>query len=261
VECLTKKEVVKVECWICRGTANSQEHFAKASDIRMCFGKPQNGPFYKHTDTTLNERVLSIKSNNLTFRNRICSKCNNQLTQPYDRAWEILSKYLRDHWPTIVENGYFDLSKVFPEDTRKKALHVHLYFVKRLGCQIIDEGNVRINLWDFSQALLLGTPHKNVFLTFSNAPETPIHNGEIIVCTRLRVEYSGDNPSFYADTAHCTYMPHPVTIRSSYLLRSAPRKYRLRTWHPSQRETRVRLGKYSMEGYEEYVYVPPGGTL
>src|SRR5262249_588214 len=130
----------KMECWICRGIADSHEHFAKASNVKTYFGEQHNGPFYKHTDTTLNKRVISIKSNNLTFKNPICRKCNNQLTQPYDNAWEILSKYLQDHWPIIVKNGYFDLSKVFPKDTHKHALHVHLYFVKLLGCKLIEEG-------------------------------------------------------------------------------------------------------------------------
>src|SRR5262245_9376344 len=88
------------------------------------------------------------------------------------------------HPPIIVTKGYFDLSKVFPKDTCKHALHVHLYFVKLLGCKLIDEGNVRINIGGFSQALLCGTPHKNVFLTFAPAPA---YDDEIMFYTRLRV--------------------------------------------------------------------------
>ena len=148
-----------MRCWICGGTADSQEHSAKASDVREHLGKVQNGPLYKHTDTTLNERIPSIESKKLTFRTPICQKCNNQLTQPYDKAWELLSKYLGDHGSIIVKKGYFDLSKVFPKDTCKHALHVHLYFVKLLGCKLIDEGNVRINIGGFSQALLCGWLH------------------------------------------------------------------------------------------------------
>ena len=244
-----------MRCWICGDTADSQEHFAKASDVRTYFGEPQNRPLYKYTDTTPSERIPSIKSDKLTFRNPICRKCNNQLTQPYDNAWEILSKYLRDHWPTIVKNGYFDLSKVFPKDTRKQALHVHLYFVKLLGCQIIDEGNVRINLGGFSQALLFGTSHKDVFLTFANAPEilvndSQINDGEVMAFTFLHVKDCG-NPSLWDDIAYWTYILHPVSIKSSYLLRSAPRKYRFRAWHPRQLDTKVRLGKYDPNGYTE----------
>src|SRR5262249_3514315 len=145
-------------------------------------------------------------------------------------AWEILSKYLQDHWPIIVKNGYFDLSKVFPKDTHKHALHVHLYFVKLLGCKLIEEGNVRINTGGFSQALLCGTPHKNVFLTFANAPA---YNDQIIFCTRLRVERCGDNSSWEDDTAHWTYVLNPVSIRSGALGNSyAPifsRRYRANT--------------------------------
>ena len=139
----------------------------------------------------------------------ICKKCNNERTQQYDCAWEILSKYLQKNWPTIVENKYFSLSKVFPKDTRKRTLHVHLYFVKLLGCKIVEE-MVPINVGRFSEALLCERSHKDVFLTFANAPEVP--KDQLIFSSRIEF---GNYDSFLPDMALWTYMLHPVSLRVS----------------------------------------------
>ena len=60
--------------------------------------------------------------------------------------------------------------EVFPSNTRMQVLHMHLYFVKALECKIIQD-QVPLNIGRFSEVLLSGQPHKNVFLTFANMPQ------------------------------------------------------------------------------------------
>ena len=59
---------------------------------------------------------------------------------------------------------------VLQDYPRMQVLHMHLYFVKALECKIIQD-QVPLNIGRFSEVLLSGQPHKNVFLTFANMPQ------------------------------------------------------------------------------------------
>src|SRR5215510_6584383 len=164
-------------CWICGGRRDSQEHEWKRSDITDYFGPVTTKTLlYKQTETRLNNCIISSKSEKLMSKAPICRRCNNERTQPYDYAWQTLSRYLQAHWAHIVTKGYFSLREVFPSNTRMQAVHVHLYFVKALGCRIVEEKKP-LNIGRFSEALLSGKPHKDVFLTFANLPPLEEHLG------------------------------------------------------------------------------------
>src|SRR6267378_4127387 len=101
-----------MECWICReNPADSREHIPKAANLRSYFPQiSKDSPIFKHTDetdTSLSYRINSSKSNYLKLGYSICQKCNNELTQPYDYAWDILREYLQSNWEVIVKRGYF----------------------------------------------------------------------------------------------------------------------------------------------------------
>jgi len=231
-----------MDCWICGGdTANSREHAFKRSDIKGYFGLISQGrPLFRQIlddNMRLNDPIISIKSDKLTFEHLICSKCNNERTQPYDYSWEILSEYLQSNWSKILRNRYIYLSKVFPNNTKSHALHVHLYFVKLFGFSVLDEG-IPINISNFSEALLSSRPHNNVFLTFTNAPESNInflHNSDI--------NYIKDAFNL-VHTAAWVYTLYPVSVRVAYLSLVSPPEYRLRAWHPRQPGRQINIGKY-----------------
>ncbi|MEQ1765994.1 MAG: hypothetical protein ABL859_01075, partial [Methylotenera sp.] len=87
----------------------------KASDLRALFGKrSQQNPLFFHTLKDINQRVPSINSNLLKSKALLCSRCNNERTQPHDRAWEKLSNYLRNRKPPIQPKMVLRLSSVFP---------------------------------------------------------------------------------------------------------------------------------------------------
>lgn len=136
----------------------------KASDIRGVFGTvTQKKPLFFHTDERRNRRVQGVKANILKSRARICAKCNNQRTQPHDRAWEQLSQYLRSREPRFRVGDRVRIAKVFPGTVRNSMLGVHLYFVKVFGCQIAEH-DIPIDLEPFSKALLHETPHPYIYL-------------------------------------------------------------------------------------------------
>ena len=86
-----------MDCWICGSDADSAEHRLKASDARMVFGEiSPAAPIYSIDKQERPVRIQSVKSRHLAFEQRICRKCNNERTQPHDRAWEALSRHFFD---------------------------------------------------------------------------------------------------------------------------------------------------------------------
>ena len=148
------------QCWICGSVAKTGEHLIKASDLRTEFPK---FPVYYHTDTQKNLKIQGPKSKKLKSMARICAYCNNELTQPYDRAWEKLSSFLNLRYPLIQSGNRIKLRKVFPGEIHIQMINVHLYFVKLFGC-LIQENNIPINLKPFSNAILNNRDHENIYI-------------------------------------------------------------------------------------------------
>jgi hypothetical protein len=223
-----------MNCWICGGDANSGEHLVKASDLRALFGPVTNKkPLYFHDSVTRNQPVAGIKSGKLKFSKTICGQCNNERTQPHDRAWERLSNYLRAG--KYHANAQIRLERLFPGRVRQSMLEVHLFFVKLFGCLIV-EYSIPIEIGVFSEAILGGIPHPTVHISFwtssSKAPikqagRTPVHtskfNGKITFATWF---YIVDN----------------ISVNVMYAEPTERRKGTAHTWHPSTVGKRLRIG-------------------
>ena len=157
-------------CWICGDPADSREHRFKASDIRLHIGElTQAKPLFRAPDGSKPLRIGSENAKAFKFSKSICQKCNNQRTQPYDRAWETLSKYFFDNRDQIVAKQRWEPRRVFPGAARKSLLNVHLYFVKFFGC-VAHENSAPIDLKPLSQNLLKGKPNHRFFLSFGASP-------------------------------------------------------------------------------------------
>jgi len=155
-----------MNCWICNATGNTGEHLIKASDIKLLFPDiSQENPAYKHTQNKQNIQIGSKKSNKLKSNASICTKCNNQRTQPHDKAWENLSSYIYLNWSTIIGNGCIDLDKAFPRSFERSSVYLQLYFLKIFGCLLIESENSVI-ADDFAKSIRNEVPHDDVFIFF-----------------------------------------------------------------------------------------------
>lgn len=191
-------------CWICRERPlDSAEHKVKAGGIRS-----------------------------------VCGHCNSGVTQVYDEAWRRLSSYLHANWREITARGSFDLSKVFGAETAKQAIRVQLYFVKVLGCKLLEDA-IRVDLGSFSRALMAGAAHPEVTLlvTSSLVPAGQLlsHESDVSV---LR-----DGDAVYS--AVWMNLVHPVGIKICYLKAGAPvREPPGFPWHPTRQKKVVKLSPY-----------------
>ena len=154
-----------MECWICGSEGNTGEHLIKASDLRSHFKDiSEEYPVYHHSDDKKNVKIKSIKSKKLKSDALICANCNNNLSQPYDKAWETLSGYLRENWKKSLNQGTIPLNEIFPGEIEQSMLNIQLFFVKLFGCRII-EYEIPIDIKSFSKSFLQKEMHKNIFIS------------------------------------------------------------------------------------------------
>ena len=153
-------------CWICsieEGTTG--EHITKRSDIKAVLGA--TGPLHLHNRHRKNIKLQSLNARRLKSTAPMCNTCNSARTQSHDYAWEALSHALRHRRPGLKLGDIVRANRIFPYDTAKQMLNVHLFFVKWLGCQIV-ESNIPITppIASFSKAIMNHEPHQNIWLSF-----------------------------------------------------------------------------------------------
>jgi len=212
-----------MKCWICGNKATTGEHKIKASDMRTLYSDvSQQKPLYFHTDQKRNQKVGSIKSNKFKFDSLICSDCNNARTARHDKAWEQLSKFLREKSPAINKGDVISLQAVFPRAVSESMLDVHLFFVKLFGCAIVEH-KVPVDILPFSTAILQQIPHPKVFLAFGSSLnmgtgmtniETGNLNGLCVYATWF-------------------YIVEPIAVNVIYSEHSEKREGLVHAWHPS----------------------------
>lgn len=221
-----------MKCWICGNKATTGEHKTKASDLRALYGSvSQKKPLFFHTDQRRNQKVGSIKSNKFKFDALICSHCNSARTAPHDKAWEQLSKFLREKNPAIKKGDAISLHKIFPGAVSKSMLYVHLFFVKLFGCAIVEHG-IPIDIGPFAEAILQQILHPKVFLAFGSSlnmgtgltnMETANINGRCVYATWF-------------------YIVEPVAVNVIYAEPSEKREGLVHAWNPSTISKCINVG-------------------
>ena len=124
-------------CWICQERpADSQEHAFKASRIRelMVNGEPLHVP----VDGVVYQ-VRGPKSKTVKFGKTICQKCNNELTKPFDDAYDYFIAFQYEHFDYFRERDEYQWSEIFDGiDFTQRDLE--RYYLKNVGCRIVDAG-------------------------------------------------------------------------------------------------------------------------
>ncbi len=161
-----------LKCWICGGDASSGEHKTKKTDLLSVFGKwTQANPLYYHDADRANQLVRGPKSDVLKSPSLICAHCNNERTQPHDRAWEVMSSWFRQNLPAMPTGSVVRATRIFPYDTKRQMLNVHLFFLKLFGCALLEAaGKIPIDLEPFASAIMRGRAHPDVYLKFGHGP-------------------------------------------------------------------------------------------
>lgn len=162
----------RAKCWICGGDATTGEHLIKRSDLKQIFGEPQIGaPLFLHNVNKTNLKVQGLNSKALKLEKSLCSKCNNQVTQPYDRAWEQLSAFIAEHKDRLRPQSIIRADRVYATHSNLMMRYVQLYFVKLFGCLIVSNV-IDFDLSSFARSLQSRKFHPDVFLKFGCVPRS-----------------------------------------------------------------------------------------
>jgi hypothetical protein len=77
----------------------------------------------------------------LKYSNNLCAKCNNERSQPYDRAYDLFASYIRHNFGKLKRTLVLNTTSVFGKHQAKsKQQELFLYFMKAFGCQLHDKG-------------------------------------------------------------------------------------------------------------------------
>lgn len=127
-------------CWWCGSVANSREHKFKRSDLVRMFGA---GPYRGDVAWGRGEERRNpqgASSSDLKFAVNLCRRCNNERSQPFDRAYDMWAEWVTDHLDAVTERDELDLTEVFDADAEARIANLARYFVKAIGCRIAAEG-------------------------------------------------------------------------------------------------------------------------
>jgi len=227
-----------MNCWICNTSGDTGEHLIKASDMKLLFPDiSQQYPAYKHTHDKKNIPIGSRKSNQLKSKALICAPCNNQRTQPHDRAWEKLSDYLYSNWSTIKKTGCIDFEAAFSGSFEESSKFLQLYFLKLFGCLLIESKN-KILANEFAKSIMDEIPHDDVFIFFVKTRDF-IGNSCVGISDLDAVFFDGSE----LIRAAWVYMVGEMSLRIVYIHPKHGHLEPIKGWNPKDLSNKVKISK------------------
>ena len=129
-------------CWICKQVADSAEHRVKKSDLVNLHGSGS----YKGEDALVlirEGKVFPIQGPNskvVKYKKNLCAKCNNDFSQPFDKAYESFAAYLLQNEDIILKRRFVDFKDVYGDKFEVGQRNLYKYFVKSFGCRLANDG-------------------------------------------------------------------------------------------------------------------------
>jgi hypothetical protein len=162
-------------CWICGDIATTAEHMTNPSILRLLMGEPTPGePFFFNSRTRKNRHIQGANTNLLKPVKDLCGFCNSTRTQPHDLALESFLRWLKAHKPVVMPGMVLRPRQMFGTTAAHALLNLHLYFVKKCGCLIVQARHagtpIPVDIADASQAIMTGRPHPHLYLRFGCSP-------------------------------------------------------------------------------------------
>lgn len=225
-----------MNCWICGDLASTGEHKTKKSDMRSVLGSPtQAQPLFYHSRTAKNRRIGSLNNNFLKSASRLCAKCNNQRTQPHDRAWESLSFWLRTRNPPIKSGDVVRADRIFACNASMQMRYVQLYFTKLTGCHFV-ETNMKFDATSFSKSILTGRINPYVYLKFG------LYDDEMVGMSDLKAAtLTSDGSCAFATWFYCLGR---LAVNVMYAIEGEQRQGLVGAWHPSSGSNRILIADF-----------------
>jgi len=229
-----------MNCWICGNVADSREHRIKASDIALHIGSvsPEN-PLFMRGNNFIQKRIHSKRSRLFQYKKTICSDCNSNRTQRYDKSWETLSKYFYEKDSYLKRVNRWSPARVFRGCSVRKMKEVQLFFIKNFGCFCVDQA-VPLDLKNLAQSLINGEPNRNFYLRFSRLKSVS-QNQKSALMTPLNVLEHKQTREIPVAFTH--YVVGSLVVEQFYLINPNWRKHLKALWSPFDKQKSYLLYK------------------
>lgn len=141
-----------------------------------------------------------------------------------------MSRGLQGWTPALRPDSVVRTNRIFPTDTARQMLAVHLFFVKAFGCVVVEAGGTaKIDVQSLAAAIRGGRAHPNIYLGIG-IPQH-IAKGPIVSASDLTV-VTPDGSSHGADLATWFYNVNGICITVVYAPDMAAWARNEGLWHP-----------------------------
>lgn len=129
-------------CWICGKPSETGEHRIKKSDLIERFGR---GP-YRGDEALLQFKAGSVRhvqgpdSKLVKYEKNLCAYCNNTLSQPFDKAYEVFIPWVMRSEAEILGRRVIDFEAVYGAEWVDRQRDLFKFFAKCFGCRLNEAG-------------------------------------------------------------------------------------------------------------------------
>ncbi len=132
-------------CWWClTRPADTREHRWPRSLFERLYGE---GAYVKngggqpiHRTGEIQHLVRGAGADVLTYRSSLCSKCNNERSQPFDLALQKFFHYAIDNQEDLARDQCIDFLDVYGQSWPAAIDYLIRAFAKDLGCRLAESG-------------------------------------------------------------------------------------------------------------------------
>lgn len=132
------------KCWWCGAPADSREHKFAAAELRLNYGPGpwggENPILHIVENTDQHQEVRGPRADILKWKPSMCQACNNRRSQPFDRAYIRLLRYLDGHETEVGASGSFRFSDVYGDDWKGQRRFLVKYWLKHACCHATEIG-------------------------------------------------------------------------------------------------------------------------
>ena len=124
-------------CWWCGAVASSREHKFKRTDVTRMWG--DSGVVWGNDERMVDVRSAR-KSSVLRFKPNLCAGCNNQRSQPFDRAYDLYAEYVWANLDRLWRQRHLDMRAIYGPNWEPAVLNLARYFAKHIACRMSSDG-------------------------------------------------------------------------------------------------------------------------
>jgi hypothetical protein len=129
------QQLERKKCWLCGNEPNSKEHRHKKTDVKHIFENKFEGEPIIIKDHS-HKKIQGSDSKLLKLEKVLCQDCNNNRSQPFDRAYDLFINYVLKNYDKILDTNILDFNEIVQDNTLEFKHNVLRYLTKAFCCRL-----------------------------------------------------------------------------------------------------------------------------